>query len=86
MNNHRTEVDQHPFPGLRAFDAEHPATAFFHFFADVIGQRTHLPVGVTAGDNDLVEQRSSFGNVKHDDIATLDVFQCSDGGFCEFVR
>ena len=74
-------IDQYPFAGLFAFDANDVATGFLDLFAYVIGQCLDLAVGVAAGDDQAFEQRAEFAHVQGENVLGLDVFQGIDGEF-----
>jgi hypothetical protein len=55
VHDHVIAVDQHPFAGILAFDADDVAAGFLDFLHHRRCQRTGLSVGGSTGDDDSLE-------------------------------
>lgn len=60
VDNNVAAIDQNPFARLLAFDAVNPATGFFYFVENILGERLGLPGRIRAGDCDVVEDGGEF--------------------------
>ena len=78
MNDDVAAIDQHPFPGLLAFDAIYPAAMLLDPVHDVLCQRLGLPCGIGTGNRDVIKNGRKLGNVDEFDIARLNIFQRVD--------
>ena len=79
-------IDQHPFAGLLAFDADDRGTGFLQPVAHVVGERLRLPVGFGAGDDQGIVEAGELADVEDLDVAGLDVLEGGDGGLLQFVK
>ena len=79
-------VDEHPFAGLLAFDADDRGAGLLELVAHVVGERLHLPVGVGAGDDQRVVETGELADVEDLDVAGLDVLEGGDGGLLQLVK
>ena len=79
-------IDEHPFAGFFAFDAEDRGARFLELVADVMRERLHLPIRIGAGDDEAVVETGELADVEDLDVAGLDVLEGGDGGLLQFVK
>ncbi|MPN13049.1 hypothetical protein SDC9_160369 [bioreactor metagenome] len=85
MDDQIADIDQHPFPGVLAFDRDDFAAGLAHLLLNVAGQRLDLAVGVAGGDDQAIEQRGQLGGVDDFNILALDVFEGVDDDFLQLA-
>ena len=80
------EVHEYPFGRSLALDAADLGALRLQLLLHVARHRRRLARRIGGRDDDLVEERRHLAHVEHDDVAALDVFQRSNGGFNQFVQ
>ncbi len=84
MDDHVAQVDQYPFAGGFAFNAQDSATGFLDLVAYRRRQRLGLPIRGSRYNRDTVEQAGQVYGVKHADVLGFDVFESVDDESLQF--
>ncbi len=86
MNDHVAQVDQHPFAGVFALDADHVAAGFLDLVADRSGQRLGLAVRGAGDNRDTVEQAGQVHGIEYLDVLAFDVLERIDDEGLKFFN
>lgn len=71
MDNHITDIDQHPVAGRKTFDTGLTETAFFQCAQHVVSQGPYVTMGTTRSDNQGVCDRAFAAQIDTYDILRL---------------
>ena len=71
VNDHVTEVDEHPLSIFTPFDPQCPPITFLGSGLDLLGKRQHLPTGSTRSDHEHLADLQQIADVEQADVRSL---------------